>query len=145
MSIIHIYLQGHVHYTCIPWTKKPLFHTDSGDIRKPGRTPTNPHRGPRSTTKVKPKPYTVRYLTLEEARALKEKAEDRTAEEQTPTVDRTNGRPTEEMSDTEDNGGTTKGRETTVTENETKDPKEPRPEEPDNQPGQPVQGRPSRT
>ena len=43
------------------------------DDTEPGRAPAKPNKGPWTTPKSRSKPYTIRYLTAEEARALKRK------------------------------------------------------------------------
>ena len=55
-------------------TKPPKETRDSGE---PLRTPASADRGPRPTKKGKTKPYTVRYLTMEEVLARKRETEDR--------------------------------------------------------------------
>ena len=115
---------------------------ETRDSAEPKVKPTKPDRGPGAKAKKKPKPYKVIYLTLEESRALKDKAEDDAPGNQTTAEDRTNVRSTGKQPDTEDRAGTTEARESATAMHGAEEPKASMPNEPDNQPEQPVQTRP---
>lgn len=69
-------------------------------------TPTESNRGQGATPKKKKrKPFTIRYLTVEEVRALKSKTEDDAPEGQTTTEAGSNLRPTGKPLDKEDKTG----------------------------------------
>ena len=122
-------------------------------------TTAKPDMGPRAAPKRKPKPYTIRYLTSEETRALKFEAEDGAPENQMTTEATTNERTAGGMPDTVEKAGTTEGKRPADTGHEAKGPEEPKvprqghgkPDtsepgtKPDNQPGQLEQTGPSQT
>ena len=120
-------------------TKTPK---ETRDNIEPEETPTKPNRGPGAKAKKKPKPYTIRYLTLEEARALNNKTEDYPKKEiatpEQPAADepdrskpvRTIRETTADDRDTATNGHGTKRHKDKVQEG-------PIPDQPDSQPGHP--------
>ena len=57
--------------------------------KEPRSTPIKPNSGPTTTRRGKNKPYTVRYLTMEEVWARKMTRENSATEEQTTSEDTT--------------------------------------------------------
>ena len=106
------------------------------DVGEPGRAPTRPDRGPRTTSKIKAKPYTVRYLTTEEVAARKREAEASATGEHKPAEDRVGAQYAREGKT-----GTPEAGNRADAKGIRKVPEEPTPDEPVRQPGQMAQDR----
>ena len=111
-------------------TKSPKEARNNGE---PGRAPTRPDRGPRTTTKNKPKPYTIRYLTMEEVMARKRKTGDHAPVEQTSNEDRPREQAAEEPTCKEGKLRASEDEAPAATTGTTKGPNGPTPTEPSDQ------------